>query len=105
MDFKVAINNCLFSFSYGYYLNPMVKGVYPELGPRYGSFPLTVFLEDSLELLTDGKVRTLGNPVDLVPKVTHTGNLSPHLKQYNVMESSTTVICYSPSTSFNPLSL
>ena len=59
MDFKVAINNCLFSFSYGYYLNPMVKGVHPEVGPRYGSFPLTVFLEDSLELLTDGKVRTL----------------------------------------------
>ncbi|CAL8464733.1 g4268 [Coccomyxa elongata] len=55
VDFKVAINNCLFSFSYGYYLNPMVKRVDPEVGPRYGSFPLTVFLEDSLELLTDGK--------------------------------------------------
>lgn len=55
MDLKVAISGCLFDFSYGYYLNPLVKRVHPETGPRYGSFRLTVFLEDSLEILI-GKV-------------------------------------------------
>ncbi len=56
MDFKVAINSCLFGFSYGYYLNPLVRRVHPETGPRYGSFPLTLYLEDSLDVLMGGKV-------------------------------------------------
>ena len=56
MDFKVTMNSCLFGFSYGYYLNPLVRRVHPETGPRYGSFPLTLYLEDSLEVLTGGKV-------------------------------------------------
>ncbi|KAK9917087.1 hypothetical protein WJX75_000778 [Coccomyxa subellipsoidea] len=59
VDFKVTINSCLFGFSYGYYLNPLVRRVHPETGPRYGSFPLTLYLEDSLEVLTGGKEEML----------------------------------------------
>lgn len=40
----------------------MVRQVHPEWGPRYGSFLLTVELEDSLDMLSHGQAS-----VDRVP--------------------------------------
>lgn len=56
MNLNVTLGGCQYNFSYGYYAAPLVSGVQPESGPRYGSFPLTVFLEDSLDSVSHGKV-------------------------------------------------
>ena len=65
VDLRVATGGCAFRHSFGYYLLPLVTRVHPQRGPRYGSFPVTVYLEDSLEHLIDGKVGSR--------KVMHTG--------------------------------
>ena len=56
MNLNVTLGGCQYNFSYGYYAAPLVSGVQPESGPRYGSFPLTVYLEDSLDSVSHGKV-------------------------------------------------
>lgn len=56
VNLNVTLGGCQYNFSYGYYAAPLVSGVQPESGPRYGSFPLTVFLEDSLDSVSHGKV-------------------------------------------------
>jgi hypothetical protein len=50
------VRGCAFNYSFGYYMPPQVLSVQPKTGPRYGSFPLTVFLEDSLDNIMVGKV-------------------------------------------------
>ena len=35
-----------------------MRQVLPEWGPRYGSFPLTLELEDSLDMLSHGQAST-----------------------------------------------
>ena len=50
------MGGCQYNFTYGYYSAPLVRRVHPECGPRYGSFPLTVYLEDSLDSVSYGKV-------------------------------------------------
>ena len=56
MSLNVSVGGCQYNFSYGYYSAPLVRRVHPECGPRYGSFPLTVYLEDSLDIVSRGKV-------------------------------------------------
>ena len=62
MNLNVIVSGCQFNFSYGYYAPPMVRRVQPEWGPRYGSFPLTVELEDSLDMLSHGQASTDSMP-------------------------------------------
>ncbi len=57
MNLNVSVGGCQYNFSYGYYSAPLVRRVHPECGPRYGSFPLTVDLEDSLDTVSHGQVR------------------------------------------------
>lgn len=57
MPLRVAAGGCAFlRGGFGFYTAPAVAGVHPERGPRYGSFPVTVTLEDSLDRLVDGRV-------------------------------------------------
>ena len=56
VSLNVSVGGCQYNFSYGYYSTPLVRRVRPECGPRYGSFPLTVDLEDSLDSLSHAKV-------------------------------------------------
>jgi len=56
VSLNVSMGGCQYNFTYGYYSAPLVRRVHPEYGPRYGSFPLTVYLEDSLDSVSHGKV-------------------------------------------------
>ena len=57
MALRVAAGGCAFlRGGFGFYTAPAVACVRPERGPRYGSFPVTVTLEDSLERLVEGRV-------------------------------------------------
>ena len=56
VSLNVSVGGCQYNFSYGYYSAPLVRRVHPECGPRYGSFPLTVYLDDSLDNVSHGKV-------------------------------------------------
>lgn len=58
MNLNVTAGACQYNFTYVYYTMPLVRRVQPECGPRYGSFPLTVYLEDSLDSLSHAKVST-----------------------------------------------
>ena len=53
VSLTVLAGKCSFAFAYGYYQDPLVQGLSPLRGPRYGSFPLQVHLQDQVVLLQD----------------------------------------------------
>ena len=53
VSLTVLAGRCRFAFAYGYYQDPLVQGLSPLRGPRYGSFPLQVHLQDQVVLLQD----------------------------------------------------
>ena len=53
VSLTVLAGKCRFAFAYGYYQDPLVQGLNPLRGPRYGSFPLQVHLQDQVVLLQD----------------------------------------------------
>ena len=46
----VSWGSCQQNFTFTYYVNPIVSSVSPSQGPRYGSFDLTLNLEENLTL-------------------------------------------------------
>ncbi len=50
VQLAVSWGSCQQNMSYYYYVNPLVASVSPKQGPRYGSFDLTLNLEDNLTL-------------------------------------------------------
>ena len=61
VSLTVLAGKCRFAFAYGYYQDPLVQGLNPLRGPRYGSFPLQVHLQDQVVLLQDA-VSRVGQP-------------------------------------------
>ena len=53
VSLTVLAGKCRFAFAFGYYQDPLVQGLNPLRGPRYGSFPLQVHLQDQVVLLQD----------------------------------------------------
>ena len=53
----VTAGNCSSAMPFAYYVQPEVTSVFPLEAPRYGSFLLTVNLDNSLQGLLDDEVR------------------------------------------------
>ncbi|KAK9825612.1 hypothetical protein WJX74_010253 [Apatococcus lobatus] len=56
VQLTVSWGSCRQNFTFNYYVNPLVSSVSPSQGPRYGSFDLTLNLEENLTLC-DPQVR------------------------------------------------
>jgi len=59
VSLTVTTGGCVAVQPFEYYSEPLITGVYPLSGPRYGSFQLTVNLEATLDLSVADQVEHL----------------------------------------------
>ena len=63
VELTLTSGKCSLRLPYFYYQSPLVRAVQPLLAPRYGSFQMTVFVDQDLQAITGDQVWSSPLPV------------------------------------------